>query len=344
MDMVIDYSGNVIDKFSLEEKIGNGSFGAVYKAHNIILDSEVAVKFLKVTDPKKAFEMFKEAAIPYKCQHKNIVNIKSGQLSTFEGQVFFIIEMDLIDGGSVEKLLKTRFLTLETTLNIIVDVLFALEHSHLQEMIHRDLKPANILFDSGVAKISDFGLAATLNSQIEPWVWYFTHAAPETFTEESVATVQTDIFAVGMTMYRMVNNVPDWEILLDSIPNAKDKIQKGKLIYSLPTKPYVPSKIVRIINKACATDPLKRYQRASEMRNAIEKIIPKYTWRPKDEYVWVGQNNRNKYDVEIIKKKTAFKVIVKYNNRKSSKDCNSFSDLDSAKRYFYKFISSTSIE
>ena len=76
MDIKQDYSGNNIGKYYLIEKLGNGGFGAVYKAFDKVLSVEKAIKILQVTNPREAYKLFSEASIPYKCQHNHIVKNK----------------------------------------------------------------------------------------------------------------------------------------------------------------------------------------------------------------------------------------------------------------------------
>lgn len=278
MDIRLDYSGSELGKYHLVEKLGNGGFGAVYKAKDRILQVEKAVKILEVTDPDKAFHLFNEAAIPYKCKHKHIVNINSGEVIRHNNKLLFVVDMDLANGTSVDKMLKHSHISVIDSLHILKAILFAVEYSHLQGIIHRDIKPANILMDNGVPKLSDFGLSAALGSLIIPWEWYRTHAAPETFANNSMATIQTDIFALGMTLYRMVNAVSDWDQLLQNIPDAEKHIISGKLIDKLPFSPFVPQQVQKIIKKACRSNSSERYQSASEMRNAMEKLKHYYNW------------------------------------------------------------------
>ena len=106
MDLRNDYSGSDFGKYYLIQKIGNGSFGSVYKAFDKVLKVEKALKILEVKDPSEAYKLFSEAEIPYKCRHNNIININSGELVRFENSLVFVIDMDLISGESVEKLLK----------------------------------------------------------------------------------------------------------------------------------------------------------------------------------------------------------------------------------------------
>ena len=262
MDIKQDYSGNNIGKYYLIEKLGNGGFGAVYKAFDKVLSVEKAIKILQVTNPREAYKLFSEASIPYKCQHNHIVKINGGEIEKFNEELIFIIDMDLANGSSVEGILKKGYIPLTDSLCIIRDILFAVEYSHLQGIIHRDIKPANILMDNGIPKLSDFGLSTALGNVIIPWKWYVTHAAPETFENSSIATIETDIYALGMTMFRMVNNISEWQLFLSGLPNVNMLIRTGNIINKIPKSPVVPDKVYKIIKKACNPLPEKRYHSA----------------------------------------------------------------------------------
>lgn len=172
MDINTDYSNKSIDKYYLIEKLGNGSFGAVYRAKDRILKEEKALKIITVNDPMKAQQLFKEAELPYKCTHKNIVKINDAMILKFNGEKLFTIDMLLVNGGSLEKVLKHNFLPITRGLKIISETLYGLEHAHINGVIHRDIKPANILIDNRTPMLSDFGLATALNTVITPWKWY----------------------------------------------------------------------------------------------------------------------------------------------------------------------------
>ncbi len=343
MDIEIDYSGESIGKYSLIKKLGKGNFGAVYKAHDRVLDDYKAIKILNVSNPKKAYELFSEASIPYKCKHNNIVKIFSGELLNFQHDIQFVIDMELVNGGSLENLLKSQFVPVVDSMLIIKNVLFGLEHSHIQGIIHRDLKPANILLHKGIPQISDFGLATALNDVIIPWKWYCTHAAPESF-KNSTATVQTDIFAIGMTLYRMINNISKWKAFLRTFDNINNLLYTGKLIDKLYFEPYIPKRIEKIVKKACNANPAKRYESAAEMRNAIERLQFGYRWKPVGDLVWIGScKDMPQKDISIVIKRKSIEVVVKNNNRKSSSDSKSFSNRSQAEEYFWKYISDSTL-
>lgn len=344
MDLSSDYSGQEIGKYYLIEKLGNGSFGAVYRAHDRILKTDKAIKILEVENPREAFKLFNEAAIPYKCKHNHIIKINSGELFDFNKELLFVVDMDLANGESIETILKKRYISVVDSLNIIKDILFAVEYSHLSGSIHRDIKPANILMDNGIPKLSDFGLSTALGSVIVPWKWYRSHAAPETFVSDSVATIETDIYAIGITLYRMVNNISEWRLFLNSISNADKSIRSGKLIDKLPMADYVPEKVQRIIKKACKADPAKRYHTASEMRNAIEKLQLMYNWNPINERHWKGKAEGYPNKEALVDVRRQFiEVVIKNNNRKQSSESQKFLDLVEAQNYMYQYIKKTTL-
>ena len=345
MNIKNDYSGNNLGKYYLIQKLGNGGFGSVYKVFDKILGVEKALKIMEVSNPKEAYKLFSEAAIPYKCKHNNVIKINSGEIVEFNGELLFVIDMDLANGKSIDSILKSSYLSVNQSLEIVRNILFAVEYSHLQGIIHRDIKPANILIDNEIPKLADFGLSTALGKTIIPWRWYVTHAAPESFVDNSIATVQNDIYALGMTLYRMVNGISDWELFLQSIPDVKKSIESGKLINKLPMLPFIPEKVIRIIKKACNIDPQKRYSSASEMRNAIEKLQPLYSWIKVSEFNWIGSSVGNPQKEIYIEPNNKFiKVSVYNNNRKSSSDSKKFTEMMQAKDYVYNYIKQTTIK
>ena len=350
MDIHQDYSGNLLGKYQLVSKLGNGSFGAVYKVYDTILNTEKALKLIQVTNPANAEKVFKEASIPYKCQHRNIIKINGGELFPLKKdehhiEMVFAVDMELATGTSVEGLLKKDFVPISKSLEIIKDILFAIEHSHNEGIIHRDIKPANILIDNGIPKLSDFGLASALDSLIIPPQWYITHMAPEAY-KNNQATIHTDIYALGMTLYRMVNNISDWNAFLRMTYNdsklLEQSIISGEFVKSLKYAPYVPEKIKRIIRKACSLKPEERYQSACEMRNAIIKLHINQDWNYIGENDWraINRNGKTK-EIYILSTRNNLKVIVENNGRKSSAESRRFKTKDEAVEYIYAFVKDT---
>lgn len=342
-----DLSGTTIEKYRIIEKIGRGSFGAVYRVFDMILQTEKAIKILDFDEPEKALMIFKEAEIPYKCRHKNIVAINDANLFYVQDKLMIIIDMELVNDGSLENLLANGFVPILDGLNLLSNSLYGLEHAHLNKIVHRDIKPANILINNGVPKISDFGLAVPEGTEITPWVWYKTHAAPEVFQEQSVATISSDIYAFGMTLYRTVNNIADWRKFMGKIDNADSLRRTGKLIDKLPFEPFVPSKVKQIVKKACKVKPEERYQSAAELRNAIDRLQCRYKWSPISPTTWEGVSFKKcdeKLEASIVVSKQKNEFILKKNNRcvhalKQAFDCEA-----DAMQYMHGYIANHTIE
>lgn len=342
MDTNFDYSGQNIGKYFLEKKLGSGSFGAVYCAIDRVLNSRKAIKILAIQDPERAHELFTEAEIPYKCQHPNIVKIHNGTLELFEGRTYFVIDMELVNGGSLESCLYPHTLSTIDSVSIAKNILFGLQHAHLNGVIHRDIKPANILLHNKLPKISDFGLSTSQNTQINPWKWYYTHAAPETFTN-SIATVTTDIFAFGMTLYRMLNHIADWRSFIITIKDFNNLISSGKLINHIPFSQHIPLSLVRIIKKACNISPLKRYQSAIEMRNALERLRPRYSWISKGSWLCIGSSYTEQQKCIAIENRRFYvEFVVKSGLRRTNLECRKFETNVEAEAYFLNYIAKTS--
>ena len=343
MDLASDWSGFFFDKYRLDKKLGNGSFGVVYKAWDGILKSNCALKIMSFSDPYEAKRLFSEAAIPYNCQHENIIKINDGDIINYGGTNYFVINMELANGCSVEDTMNKAFLSLSDSLNIAKNILFALEHSHTNNVIHRDIKPANILIDNGIPKLSDFGLAQALGSIVNPPRWYCTHTAPEVWNGNSVATVQTDIYAFGMTLFRMVNNYANWRDITKGL-DIRDLTISGKLISTIGYENFVPEKIKRIIKKCCDLSPEKRFKSANDVRNEIMKLRPNIAWAKQNEFSWYGKNKDGKqYTIDIEETKSSVKTTVKFNGRRIKAYCKCFQNTYDANDFVCDYVKGTAL-
>ncbi|MHC5039920.1 MAG: serine/threonine-protein kinase, partial [Planctomycetota bacterium] len=145
-------------------EIGRGGMGVVYRAVEVSLGREVALKVLLAGEratPEQATRFLREARSAANLSHPNIVPVFSA--GTEKGVPYFA--MEFIEGTSLEDLSNEPLEILEAV-EIARDVAQALHYSHQQNIIHRDIKPANILLDpKGVSKITDFGLAKVLGDQ-----------------------------------------------------------------------------------------------------------------------------------------------------------------------------------
>ena len=335
-----------VDKYEIQKHLGKGAFGDIYLAQDKALDAVKAIKVLGVPDPTKFMKTLEEAQILHKCKHKHIVEVNEANIYEINGESKVVIDMEYLPDGCFEDQIINCSASIHDSVGYVIDCLFALEHAHIQGVLHRDIKPANIMLCSYGAKLSDFGLATVLGAkQIGSPKGYTTHLAPEYFKNQST-TELTDIYAMGVTLFRACNHIADWMAVIHTIPNPKQKIIKGKLIAAIGYEPFVPAKLKRIINKACAINPVQRYQSAAEMRQALEKIQFLIDWRKHEEILWEGscKKTKQKFIASITSGRTKHKVDIKRNNRRLPDFCSNFSCPDEAQEYMYQHISETMLK
>jgi serine/threonine protein kinase len=260
------------DRFRLIEEVGKGSFGEVWRAERLSDGKHVAIKIPK--DQEKGEEVLrKEADIVRGIIHPNIV-----QVYAFHNiSELFFIEMEFIDGFSLAAILQgsgsASNLSFMQMLDWLVDILDGLATVHHRNISHNDLKPENILIakDSNKAKITDFGVSRRFE---DAWVWTKRHGteaymAPEVALEGKRSKV-SDIYSLGVLLYEMTTG---------SLPyTSPHQLLTGLNI----TKPRevntdIPSDLEKVILKAMARRPEKRYQNVSELRGDIDNCIKSLT-------------------------------------------------------------------
>ncbi|WP_052363893.1 Stk1 family PASTA domain-containing Ser/Thr kinase [Geomicrobium sp. JCM 19037] len=265
--------GSRIDgRYELLDMIGGGGMANVYRAQDVILEREVAVKVLQpqyIHDEEFIRRFRREAQAATSLIHPNVVDIYDvGE----EDQTFYIV-MNYIGGSTLkDKIIGEGSLPFTEVLEIFDQLTAAISYAHEQGIVHRDLKPQNILIDhDGTVKVTDFGIARAVSAatitHTNSVLGSVHYLSPEQARGGHV-TAQADVYALGIILYEMITGVLPFDAdsavsialkhLQETIPNAKD------------FRPDVPESINNIIRKATAKDPLKRYASVQEMRADAE--------------------------------------------------------------------------
>jgi serine/threonine protein kinase len=303
--------GDHLYKYQLIRKIGGGNFGEVWLAHDVTISKEVAVKILDESMAPVA-ENLKEAQLGHLLEHQNVVHVHYADVTQVSSVNVVIIAMDFHPHGSTVGMLNpSNFLSIINSIKIAVDILRGLEYLHEQGLYHNDIKPSNILVGPrGEGILTDYGiscLAPNLQPAQAPNA-YVLHRAPETGVHNHIS-VQTDIYQVGLTIFRLVNGIGLIKDLLVSL--GKDKFEQLKAQNKIPKASdyqlFVPQSLRRIISKASKADPDDRYQSALEMRRALEQIAIYGYWSADSTGAYIGYYGEQVFRFETTKARTGLK-------------------------------------
>ena len=263
------------DRYQIIKSIGEGGMANVYLAYDTILDRNVAVKVLRgdlATDEKFVRRFQREALSASSLSHPNIVEVYD--VGEDNGQYYIV--MEYIEGCQLKQLLKKRGrLTLSEVIDIMLQITDGLSVAHDAHIIHRDIKPQNIMIlDSGLVKITDFGIAMAMNStQLTQTnsVMGSVHYLPPEQANGKGSTLQSDIYSMGILMYELLTGELPYkgdnavEIALkhlkEKIPSVREKL------------PEIPQSVENIIIKATAKNPKNRYADARSMNEDLRTCL-----------------------------------------------------------------------
>jgi len=331
-----------IGKYECRGLLGRGHFGDVYEAYDTVLQVPRAIKVIEAGNPHRLIQRFHEARLQEICRHKHVVEVKDADVYEINGRRLVVIATELLPKGSVQDLLRSGFATLSESIRIICEACFGLEHLHINDVLHCDVKPGNILLtDNMTAKLSDFGLAVRIRVGEVPPNVYALHMAPEMVSVHQ-ATVLTDVYAMGVTFYRMINNIMDLAAIAP--PNVENLIQSGRFPSRNSYPAYVPKKIRRRANKAMHVDPTKRYQSPSGLRRALERISVAISWHPIGPSRWQGEQGTDRFLLFADSNRRGWYVEFMKNGRRKRARCKrGFSNNWEADAYIHQVVAETSL-
>jgi Protein kinase domain len=259
-----------IGKYSVQDELGRGGFGTVYRAWDPEMRRSVAIKVINLhvgNDPATLARFRSEAATTANLHHRNIVTIyDSGE---HNGQPWFA--MEFLGGRTLRKAIEeTPALELWEKVNILLQVAEGLQYAHDRGVVHRDVKPANVmLLNGGVVKVLDFGIARLTDPEMTQHMTAtglvqgtFGYLAPEQL-EGAKGDPVSDIFSFGVVCYETLTGVQPFQA--NSLPHAVNLITNfdpaplGKVVRNCPPR------LQEIVQKALAKVPARRYQSLREL-------------------------------------------------------------------------------
>jgi serine/threonine-protein kinase len=262
-----------IGKYKIMGLLGEGAMGVVYRATDSVIGRTVAVKVMSESIARHAElrqRFMHEAQAAGSMQHPNIISLYD--LGELGGHLYIV--MEYVEGVDLAQLISSRKpLTLQTKLDIIIDVLSGLSYAHKRGIVHRDIKPANIrIAEDGRAKIMDFGVAHLSTSELTVTgtvVGTPAYMAPEQITGSRTMPA-TDLFATGAVLYELVTGAKAFSA--PTIQSLYFKIVSEPPVPIVEVLPGLPPELNRIIGKALEKDPKDRYATALDMANDLTQL------------------------------------------------------------------------
>ncbi|WP_019911445.1 Stk1 family PASTA domain-containing Ser/Thr kinase [Paenibacillus sp. HW567] len=262
-------------RYQVIERIGGGGMALVYRAHDILLNRNVAIKVLRnqfVHDEEFIRRFRREAQSAASLSHPNVVSIYDvGQ----EDEIHYIV-MEYVEGKNLNEIIKERApLQVDESIRIASQICDALDHAHQNQIIHRDIKPHNILIGrNGRVKVTDFGIARAVTSttitqtgSVVGSVHYFSpeHAKGVTTGEKS------DLYSLGIVLYQMLTGVLPFlgeSPISVALKHLQEEFEEPRLL-----NPLIPQSVENVILRSMRKNPDERYQSAKEMLHDLETCL-----------------------------------------------------------------------
>ena len=279
--------GSRIGSYEIQELLGKGGMGEVYRVRDTKLERDVAIKTLPqefTADLDRLARFTREAKVLASLNHPNIAAIYG--LETLDGVPLLILE--LVDGETLAERLTQGRIAVEESIKMAIDIAAALEAAHEKDVVHRDLKPANIkVTPEGKVKVLDFGLAKAL-AEAEPDSTLsnsptLSHAAtlqgvilgtaaymsPEQAKGRSV-TRMADIWAFGCVLYEMLAGRPAFEG--DDLSEILASVIKGTADFDrLPSD--LDPRVRRILRRCLDKDVTRRFRDIGDVRYELTEVL-----------------------------------------------------------------------
>jgi tetratricopeptide (TPR) repeat protein/predicted Ser/Thr protein kinase len=277
-----DLSGTTIGRFAIQELLGKGGMGEVYRASDLRLKRQVALKRIAPHlrgDKRSRERLWKEAEWASRLSDPHIAAVHD--VIEEENELFIV--MEYVEGRTLRRRLAEPISVLEF-LPIATECALALAAAHNAGVVHRDIKPENIMLTtSGQVKVLDFGVAKNLPSRPETstlstltcaeFAGTLNYMAPEVVREEE-SDSRADIFSLGIVFYEAIAGSNPFRA--KSFLETSDRILHYDQLPLCELNPKLPAEFDRIVGKMLAKDPAQRYSTAADLAidlRALERSL-----------------------------------------------------------------------
>ncbi|MGC8644106.1 MAG: serine/threonine-protein kinase, partial [Isosphaeraceae bacterium] len=300
--------GEVVGTFVLEEAIGVGGMGAVFRALDVQLDRHVALKLLppdQTGDPEIVQRFYQEGRSAAQLDHENIARVYSiGQDASNH-----YIAFEFIEGITVRRRVdETGPLPVGEAVDIALQIAQALVHAAGRGVVHRDIKPSNIILTpQGRAKLVDMGLARRFEREADRGLTQsgmtlgtFDYISPEQARDPRDVDVRSDLYSLGCTMFHMLTGRPPFPggtVLQKLLQHQEEPAPEIRGL-----NPDVPVELSRIISRLLAKDRDRRYQSPEQLVRDL-LIIAGQLGLPvivADQHAWITLGHRVTWERHLI--------------------------------------------
>ncbi len=263
--------GDQIDSFILEESIGVGGMGAVFRAQDTKLDRHVALKILppeQSKDSEVVQRFYQEGRAAARLDHENIARVFT---IGHDGPIHFIA-FEYIEGTTIRQRVEQGGpLSVSEAINYTLQIASALVHASERGVVHRDIKPSNIIVShQGRAKLVDMGLARRFErggddglTQSGMTLGTFDYISPEQARDPRDVDVRSDLYSLGCTLFHMLTGrppFPDGTVLQKLIQHQEETPPSVRAL-----NPHVPVELANVLSKLMAKERERRYQTPEQL-------------------------------------------------------------------------------